>query len=87
MKTVNINNLIALFGSILAVFTTFASAVLWYVNAEKRKYGLERDFNHMKRNYEQMAQSLNVIITELDHRFDAVDRSIIEIKATLNIKR
>lgn len=86
MRDISVNDLIALAGLVVAGLTSLVGAVFWYVNSEKRKYGLERDFAHLKRNYEQIQQNLNVIITELDHRFDAVDRSLIEIKSTFNKK-
>lgn len=87
MDNFNINNLIAVVGLIFTILTALAGAILYYVNSEKRKYGLERDFAHLKRNHEQISQSLGVIITEIDHRFDAVERSLIEIKSILNIKK
>lgn len=84
MKAININDLIAIVGLIITIITALTGLILYYVNAEKRKYGLERDFAHMKRNYEQITQNLNVIITELDHRFDAIDKTLIEIKSKNN---
>ncbi len=83
MKSFNLNSLIAVGGFFLTVTTIICSLVIQYVNAEKRKYGLERDFAHIKRNYEQIVQNLNVIIAEIDHRSDAIDRTLIEIKSLL----
>ncbi len=79
----DVTTLIAILGLGLTVLTVVISIIISVVNAEKRKYGLERDFAHMKRDYEQIVQNLNVIISELDHRFDAVDRTLIEIKSNL----
>lgn len=81
----NINSLLAIFGAILAILTTLASAILWYVNLEKKRYGLERDFAHIKRNYEQLNENIKFMLSQLDHRFDDIDKALIEIK-TQNLK-
>lgn len=70
------NDLLALFGTVLAVFTALASAIIWYTNYEKKRYGLERDFAHIKRNYEQLNENIKLMVTELDHRFDDIDKSL-----------
>lgn len=79
----DINDLIAVGGLVLTLITVGGSIIFSIVNAEKRKYGLERDFAHLKRNYEQNTQNLSLIISELDRRFDAVDKTLIEIKSLL----
>ena len=86
MNNININNLVAIIGLIITILTALTGMIIYYVNAEKRKYGLERDFAHIKRNYEQISQSLNLITTEIDHRFDAVERILIEIKSKVDNK-
>lgn len=79
----NLNDSIAILGTILAILTTLTSGIFWYVNSEKKRYGLERDFAHMRRNYEQISQHLGVILTELDRRCDVIDKTLIEIKSNL----
>lgn len=73
--------LIKFFGLILTLITVITPLILWLVNSEKRKYGLERDFAHLKRNYEQQAQGLNTIILELDRRFNEIDKTLRELKS------
>ncbi|AKG21497.1 hypothetical protein [Calothrix sp. 336/3] len=74
------------FGSLLiAASTTFAGALLWYVNSEKKKYAAERDFAHLKRNQEQIQQGIVQILDELDGRFDRVERDVLEIKAKMHL--
>ncbi|MGB3641149.1 MAG: hypothetical protein WBA39_26750 [Rivularia sp. (in: cyanobacteria)] len=79
----DLTTLIAFIGLGLTILTLTTSIIISVVNAEKRKYGLERDFAHMKRDYKQMTVNLSAIMTELDHRFDTVDRILIEIKLFL----
>ncbi|MEM9922503.1 MAG: hypothetical protein AAF915_01895 [Cyanobacteria bacterium P01_D01_bin.50] len=87
MKIESATDYIAIGSLLLATATSLAGVALWYAKAEKRKYGLERDFAHIKRNYEQIEQSLNTIFRELDHRFDAIEKDILEIKANFNKKQ
>ncbi|NWF58123.1 MAG: hypothetical protein HXY43_02080 [Fischerella sp.] len=85
MKGFTVSDAIA-FGSLfLTSVTAIVGGIFWYANSEKKKYGLERDFGHIRRNQEQIQQSLNTVLSEFDRRFDTVERDILEIKATLNI--
>lgn len=87
MKTVSIDTLIS-FGSLLLGFgTTLTGVMIWYVNSERKKYAAERDFNHIRRNQEQMQQSLTYLLTELEKRFDTVERDVLEIKTVLGLNR
>ena len=79
-----IDNIIAFLGLSLAVFTGVASIIVALINQEKRRYGLERDFAHMKRDYEQIVVNLSEILKELDSGFDSLERTLIEIKSLLN---
>ena len=86
MNNININNLVAIIGLFITILTALAGIIIYYVNAEKRKYGLERDFAHIKRNYEQIERNLRSILVEIDHRFDSIERTLIEIKSKINDK-
>ncbi|MDJ0737342.1 MAG: hypothetical protein QNJ47_25310 [Nostocaceae cyanobacterium] len=81
----SVNDLIALCPLLLSIGGNAIAIVLWYVNSEKRKYGLERDFLHLKRNYEQINSNLLAILYELDNRFDRVKRDILEVKSNLSL--
>ena len=59
--------------SIIAILTFLAgagSAVLgmlrWFATAEKKKYAAEREFGHLKRNQEQMQQTLKSLSDDFD---------------------
>jgi hypothetical protein len=82
-----IGDLIAFGGLFLAAVTAIAAGVAWYAGNEKKKYGLERDLGHIRRNQEQMQQGLNTILLEMDRRFDLNERDILEIKSVLKIPK
>jgi hypothetical protein len=59
--------------SFISILTFLAGAgsavwgmVQWYAGAEKKKYAAERDFQHLRRNQEQMKESIKHITTEID---------------------
>ncbi|WP_414622053.1 hypothetical protein [Calothrix sp. CCY 0018] len=88
MRSFNIADLIAAGSLLLTTISGIVATAFWYANTEKRKYGLERDFAHLRRNYEQIQQSLNTILVEFDHRFDTAERDILEVKSVLsNLKK
>ena len=87
MKIIPIDTLIAFSSLLLAFLTTSAGVILWYVNSEKKKYAAERDFNHIRRNQEQMQLSLNHLFEEIDRRFQNVERDVLEIRTILDLKR
>ena len=98
MKTIRIDILISLGSLLLACVTSFAGLLLWYTNSEKKKYAAERDFNHIRRNQEQLQTSLDTLLKEIefslenlskeiDRRFDVVERDILEIKTILGLNR
>lgn len=81
MKITSATDYIAIGSLLLATATTLTGMALWYAKSEKRKYGLERDFAHLKGNYEQIQIGLNTILREIDHRFNDIDKDILEIKS------
>lgn len=84
MQAFNTSDLIAIGSLVMTAISGIIAAAFWYANTEKRRYGLERDFAHLKRNYDQIQQSLNVILSEFDHRFDSAEKEILEIKSALD---
>ncbi|MDJ0733518.1 MAG: hypothetical protein QNJ47_05420 [Nostocaceae cyanobacterium] len=79
------NSLIALCALVLTIITTLSGAILWYVNTEKKKYAAERDFKHLRRNIEQLAENVNFQTGELDKNFEELSRDILEIKIKLGL--
>ncbi len=71
-----IDTIIAIGGLMIAFASGFVSVLLWYANHEKQRYGFERDIGHLRRNQEQMQQGITAILSELDRRFDEIERRI-----------
>ena len=86
MDNININNLITGAGLVITAVTALTGVVFYFVNSEKRKYGLERDLLHLKRTYEQLNINLKIMSSEQDRRFDDVDKILIELKSFINNK-
>lgn len=65
----------------LAVGGNITWSLLFFANSIKRRYAAERDFNHLKNNQQQIADSIAICLKDQDDRFDRVDRDLLEIKA------
>lgn len=81
-------------GSVFGILTTVAGTVVWYRTNIRNKYAAERDFNHLKRNYEGLAEAFKFqtgemddhferLARDLDTRCDRLDAEVREIKALL----
>lgn len=51
-----------------------------YADSEKKKYAAERDFNHLKRNQEQLKEGLKLISQELEERVDKLEAGLQKIE-------
>lgn len=87
MQAFNISDVIALGSLALAMTTTATGAILWYVQGEKKKYASERDFQHIKRNQEQISIGIDKLTEELEHQLEIMGRDVLEIKIMLGINR
>jgi len=83
----NTSDFIALGSLALAMTTTATGAILWYVQGEKKKYASERDFQHIRRNQEQMSLGIDKLANELEHQLEVMGRDVLEIKIMLGINR
>lgn len=77
--------MIGIGGFILAVTSSLTGFMFWFANSEKKKYAAERDFQHIRKNQEQTNLSLATILSEIDKRFDILDRDILEIKMNIGM--
>lgn len=84
--SINIHTLISAGSLFVAVCAAISSAITWYTAKEKKKYGIERDFAHLRRNQEQILQSVAELLKELDRRLDQIDHDILEIKSEFKNK-
>ena len=83
------------FGAFIAGLIPYGlNLVSHYSNSQQKRYAAERDFQHLKRNQEQIVSNIAHIAEEFDHRFDEIDKrlnhidhALLEIKTYLNIHR
>lgn len=58
-----------------------------YADSQLKEYASERDFNHLKRNIEQLKQNLVLLHKESDQRLDRIERQVGQLHGALNILR
>lgn len=80
---------IGLVSSYIAVSNFYQSrqkeALKRHSDAETKEYAAQRDFQHLRKDYEGLAQSMVTLIREADERFDRVDLELREIKSLINV--
>jgi nitrogen fixation protein FixH len=63
---ISLNDFVAISGFILGLITALAGWLAWYGTAVRKRYAAERDFNHLRRNYEQLAENQKIILLAMD---------------------
>jgi hypothetical protein len=75
---------VTLIGSILGLISLVAGGVMWFTSAIRKQYAAEREFNHLKRNLEQLGQNLAVIEREFSSQFDQLDDGHRDLKVAID---
>lgn len=70
---------------IMGVISFAGGAVAWYSAAIKKSYASERDFNHLKRNYESMTANISALSDLLDQRLDTIALMMAKIETRQDI--
>ena len=66
---------------------SFLSGILfWYKGSIEKRYAAQRDFGHLKRNYEQLSEGVGQLGEEMDRRLDSIDKRLQEISMILQFK-
>lgn len=63
-------NFVALGGFLLGLLTSLLGALAWYGSAVRKRYAAERDFQHLKNNYAQLAANQGTILSALQETND-----------------
>ena len=63
---ISLNDFVAIAGFLLGIITAFGGWLAWYASSVKKAYAAERDFNHLKRNYEQLVQNQTEMLRILE---------------------
>jgi hypothetical protein len=67
----------------IGVITSVGGGIAWYSAYIRKQYGAERDFQHLRRNYESLAAAINQLSDDLDQRCDKVDSQLLQQTAML----
>lgn len=68
---------------LISISTFLGGLVMWYSGAVRKRYASQRDFEHLKASYNQLASNQAAILKELDTRFDATMLELKEHKGLL----
>lgn len=71
--------------SVISICTFLGGMMAWYSANVQKRYAAQRDFEHLKRNYQQLAQNQAEILDVLDKRFDSLDRDSDDVRQKLNV--
>ncbi|NEP19609.1 MAG: hypothetical protein F6J97_22415 [Leptolyngbya sp. SIO4C1] len=74
---------LSLISLLVGLVTSVGGGIAWWRAIVRKQYAAERDFGHLKRNYQQLAQNVNAMYKESDQRFDRLDLELVELKGLL----
>ncbi|MBT9317300.1 hypothetical protein [Leptothoe spongobia] len=66
---------------IITILTALAGVIGWGIGRVRRGYGLERDINHLKRDYETLSNNCSKLFTELERRLDQAEKELAILRA------
>lgn len=72
---------------IMGLLSFSGGVIFWFSGQIKRRYGLERDFNHLKRNYEALTGNVATLDKMLDERLDRFELMLVKIESLLAASR
>lgn len=75
---------LSLISLIVGLLTSIGGGFTWWRAMVRKQYAAERDFGHLKRNYQQLVKSLDSMYKDGDKRFDRLDLELVEVKALLS---
>lgn len=73
------NTLIALASFVGGVIASAITCLKWYGNSQKKAYAAERDFQHLRRNYEQLAEA----IKQVDHEVEQININLVRLEGLI----
>ena len=54
-------------GKLTGLIAFVSGGILWYKGSVEKRYAAERAFEHLRKNQEQMSQSLSMILEEIEN--------------------
>lgn len=74
---------ISLISLVMGLTSFIGGLVLWYRGAVEKRFAAERDFQHLKRNQEQLAGYLKELDDSMEERSQVLMQQFLEIKGML----
>lgn len=76
----------------ISLISFVSGGVAWYSSAVRKSYAAERDFQHLRRNQEQLSAGIAECLKEFEHKhqltkkeLDEIEVQLIEVKGVLNL--
>lgn len=77
---------------VISLISFVSGGIAWYSSAVRKSYAAERDFQHLRRNQEQLSSGIAECLKEFEHKFqltkkelDEIEVQLIEVKGVLNV--
>ena len=70
---------------VMGVASFLGGAIAMYGAAVRKKYGSERDFNHLKNNYHNLSGNIATLSTLLDEKLDDIRLTLTKIETRQSI--
>lgn len=70
---------------VMGILSFVGGLIALYGAAIKKQYASERDFNHLKRNYENLTHNVETLSKMEDQRFDDIEKILIEMRLQQSI--
>ncbi|MBT9316249.1 hypothetical protein [Leptothoe spongobia] len=68
-------------GLIITIVSAVSALIGWGISRVRKSYGLERDINHLKKDYKALSGNFNTLYTELERRLDTVETEFKVLRA------
>lgn len=68
----------------LSIGSVIVAVISWYSASVQKRYASQRDFEHLKRNYQQLSEGLTELTKEVDKRFDENTLDMRDLKNVAN---
>lgn len=86
LRCMQTSNVVALVGMVIALLGVMDSALQRYKRANTAEYAAQRDFEHLKRNQEQLKATLEEILNENEELKINLTEVKVQMNFLLNVK-
>lgn len=79
----SVSSVVAIASLVLALVTAAGSVLQNLLQGQQKRYAAERDFQHLKRNYEQLAENQDSLFREMEEKTSTITIELREMKMLL----